>query len=314
VIGSCALGFAGRGPGRAHRRVSYRVARSCCVWHERVAALVPLARERLVPRTDLPAALDGVTATSARSAWAVGSYCTITCAVQNTLILHWNGTRWLKVPSPDPSARLNSLDGVSATWELWNGSSWQQLPVPPGMSAGLMDWWVRARLRMALLARKSGLGGRGHGRARGCGQFAMAWHQRGERSARPKRSDPRNVRGRLAGMTSKSELIPRRRALSWYLGIVGGSAITAAVAALAGGMPVTAAAASAPASGGSWSWPRELSAPRDFAGGGEFTALSCASRSDCTAVGIYQDRSGRQRFFAITERRGVWGKGLGIAE
>jgi len=84
-------------------------------------------------------------------------------------------------------------------------------------------------------------------------------------------------------------------------------------AALAGGMPVTAAAASAPASGGGWRWPRELSAPRDSAGGAEFTALSCASRSDCTAVGTYQDRSGRYRFFAITERRDVWGKGLGIA-
>src|SRR5258708_16743915 len=114
-------------------------------------------------------------------------------------------------------------------------------------------------------------------------------------------------------MISNGELIPRRRALSRYLVILGGTAIAAAVAALAGGTPVTAAAASAPASGGSWTWPRELPAPRDSAGGGSFSALSCTSRSDCTAVGIYQDRSGRQRLFAITERRGAWGKPLGIA-
>ncbi len=78
-------------------------------------------------------------------------------------------------------------------------------------------------------------------------------------------------------------------------------------------MLVTAAAASAVASGGSWSRPRELPGPPDSTGGGSFTALSCASRSDCTAVGIYHVRSGRYRFFAVTDRRGVWGKALGIA-
>jgi hypothetical protein len=114
-------------------------------------------------------------------------------------------------------------------------------------------------------------------------------------------------------MISSCALRSRRGALTWYLAVAGGTAITAAVAALAGGMPVAAAVASVPASGGGWSWPRELSQPRDSAGAGYFTALSCASRSDCTAAGIYGDRSGGDRVFAITERRGVWGKALGIA-
>jgi len=114
-------------------------------------------------------------------------------------------------------------------------------------------------------------------------------------------------------MISDGGLIPRRHALSRYLGILGGTAITAAAVALAGGMPVMAAAATAAASGG-WSRPRELPAPRDLAEIAAFNALSCASRSDCTAVGWYQDQSsGRIRDFAATERRGVWGKALSIA-
>jgi hypothetical protein len=108
-------------------------------------------------------------------------------------------------------------------------------------------------------------------------------------------------------MISNCALIPRRQALSRYLVIILGTAITAAVAALASVIPVTAAAASAPASGGSWSWPRELSAPRYFGGFESFSALSCASRWDCTAVGT---SSGPD--FAITERRGAWGKALGL--
>lgn len=112
-------------------------------------------------------------------------------------------------------------------------------------------------------------------------------------------------------MISNRELISRRRARSWFLGLAGGTAIIAAFAALAGGLPVTAAAASAPASGASWSRPRDLSVPGvPF---GAMTALSCASRSDCTVVGFYKPRSGRDRLVAIRERRGAWGKGLGIA-
>ena len=114
-------------------------------------------------------------------------------------------------------------------------------------------------------------------------------------------------------MISNCELRPRRQALSRRVGIPGGAAVTAAVAALAGGMLVTAAAASAATSGGGWSRPRALAVLPGFAGGDHSTALSCASRSACTAVGIYQIRSGRHRFFAVTERRGVWGKAVRIA-
>jgi hypothetical protein len=110
-------------------------------------------------------------------------------------------------------------------------------------------------------------------------------------------------------MFSSCDPVSRRRALFRYLGIAGGTA----VAVLAGAMPVTAAAASTATPGGGWSWPRELPAPPGFAAGGDVTALSCASRSDCTAAGNYEDPPEGNMFFAVTERRGVWGKGVGIA-
>ena len=41
--------------------------------------------------------LSGVTATSASNAWAVGA---ITADPGQTLIERWNGTAWMRVPSP----------------------------------------------------------------------------------------------------------------------------------------------------------------------------------------------------------------------
>ncbi len=60
--------------------------------------------------------LDGVAATSAGNAWAVG---TVTPArgLTSTLTVHWDGTAWAQVTSPDlggPGSE-NSLDGVAAS-------------------------------------------------------------------------------------------------------------------------------------------------------------------------------------------------------
>jgi hypothetical protein len=58
-------------------------------------------------------ALGGVSATSPTDAWAVGDQCP-TCNNSTTLILHWNGTRWSLVPSPNPGPKLNVLNAVAA--------------------------------------------------------------------------------------------------------------------------------------------------------------------------------------------------------
>ncbi len=87
----------------------------------------------------------GVTALSANDVWAVGDFSNGTQGqiVEETLTLHWNGSRWSVVSSPSPSTMGNGLDSVTAlsandvwavgyTWtssennliEHWNGSRW----------------------------------------------------------------------------------------------------------------------------------------------------------------------------------------------
>ncbi len=92
--------------------------------------------------------LYGVAATSATNAWAVGYYNNGTAT--QTLIEHWDGTTWAKVPSPNPSSTNNFLIGVTATsatsaWAVgdysngiayqtliarWNGTAWTRVPGP----------------------------------------------------------------------------------------------------------------------------------------------------------------------------------------
>src|ERR1022692_2004479 len=109
-------------------------------------------------------------------------------------------------------------------------------------------------------------------------------------------------------MISNGGRSPRRHTLTRYRGI-GATAITAAAVALAGGMPVLAAAVTAPAAAaGGWSGPHVLQGPRGLMEDAAFSALSCTSGSDCTAVGSFLGRSGPERDFAVTERRGVWGR------
>jgi hypothetical protein len=89
--------------------------------------------------------LNGVAATSASNAWAVGYYETSSLNSES-LILHWNGTAWAQVPSPNPSAQYTVLNAVAATsasnaWAVgstlsspvilrWDGTRWQQMPTP----------------------------------------------------------------------------------------------------------------------------------------------------------------------------------------
>src|SRR5712692_5517563 len=57
--------------------------------------------------------LYGVTAVSATNVWAVGYY-VHTTGVTQTLIEHWNGSRWSVVKSPSPASMNNELFSVAA--------------------------------------------------------------------------------------------------------------------------------------------------------------------------------------------------------
>jgi hypothetical protein len=94
--------------------------------------------------------LSGVSAVSPSDIWAVGTYFTSTAV--RTLVLHWNGTAWSHVASPNPGSYDNDLTAVDAIsaddiWAVgdynngsagpdqtlilhWNGASWTQVPSP----------------------------------------------------------------------------------------------------------------------------------------------------------------------------------------
>jgi hypothetical protein len=113
-----------------------------------------------------PNVLDGVAALSASSAWAVGEY--FNGASNQTLIVHWNGTRWRRVPSPNPGgpAQFNALYSVAALsarniWAVgtydqgitshtlivhWNGLRWRRVLSPdPGSRARLLGVAILSR-------------------------------------------------------------------------------------------------------------------------------------------------------------------------
>jgi hypothetical protein len=96
--------------------------------------------------------LRGVTAIANNNAWAVGTY-RDSNGDGKTLTLHWNGTNWQQVTSPNPNSFRNGLNAVTAVsasdiWAVgytsdgtgykslalrWNGTSWQAVSSPsPG--------------------------------------------------------------------------------------------------------------------------------------------------------------------------------------
>jgi hypothetical protein len=94
--------------------------------------------------------LYGVSATSATNAWAVGNR-NAGYYDDQTLIFHWNGEKWTRVPSPYyADSTDNNLFGVDATsttnaWAVgkapalhWNGKKWTEVPSPSnGTPAGV---------------------------------------------------------------------------------------------------------------------------------------------------------------------------------
>jgi hypothetical protein len=105
--------------------------------------------------------LTGVSGDSASDVWAVGYYQSSSLA-EATLVLHWNGTAWTQVTSPDPADYYDILQSVSAVsptdaWAVgydgalsgsasqslvlqWNGSTWSQVTSPdPGATYNELD-------------------------------------------------------------------------------------------------------------------------------------------------------------------------------
>jgi hypothetical protein len=131
------------------------------------------------PSPGASASLTAVTAVSASDVWAVGwTAATGGNGPHQTLVLHWDGTRWSRAASPSPpraSSELTAVSAISAAsaWAVgnvrgtqssrtlilrWNGARWRRVPSPsPGNSVlyGVSD--VSARDALAVGTGGSGL-------------------------------------------------------------------------------------------------------------------------------------------------------------
>jgi hypothetical protein len=96
--------------------------------------------------------LNAVAAVARDDIWAVGVANDTAGGSIQTLIVHWNGQQWSRVPSPNPSSTQSELYGVTAlaandVWAVgryhlideqslvlhWDGSTWSVVPAPsPG--------------------------------------------------------------------------------------------------------------------------------------------------------------------------------------
>jgi hypothetical protein len=120
---------------------------------------------RMSHRDPPGASFAGIDARSADDVWVVGTkfgaeYAPNTVG-NDTLIEHWNGTRWSVLPSPNATRRGNWLNGVAAlstsnVWATgysedatggpktmtlhWDGAAWAIVPSPNSGSAGSVLW------------------------------------------------------------------------------------------------------------------------------------------------------------------------------
>jgi hypothetical protein len=109
-------------------------------------------------RTPKPGAVHTFTSIAARSGnnvWAVGYTQPRRDAPKQTLIAHWNGTRWKRVPSPDPGGAagdfLNSvaLNPDAGAWAVGaRGVLADGKPASPQQTQGLILHWTAGRWRV----------------------------------------------------------------------------------------------------------------------------------------------------------------------
>jgi hypothetical protein len=69
-----------------------------------------------IPTPGSASELDAISAISTSDVWAVGDYTPTNTGIAQTLVLHWNGSSWRRVPSPNTgdAFAINQLVGVKA--------------------------------------------------------------------------------------------------------------------------------------------------------------------------------------------------------
>jgi hypothetical protein len=148
--------------------------------------------------------LYGVAAIAPNDVWAVGYAVSLSTPYQ-TVTLHWNGSAWQIVPSPNLTrpGSYNALNAVVAissnnVWAVggaptdlgvdgrallmhWNGSAWQLFPEPPEV----INWYTTSRF---------GVTARASNDVWAVGQFS-AWHWNGSTWSVPSGFSGQNLLG-----------------------------------------------------------------------------------------------------------------------
>jgi hypothetical protein len=167
--------------------------------------------------------LSAVSARSSTDVWAVGNYnpSSASRGQRETLILHWDGSRWSQVPSPSPGPRKSFLSGVTATsrndaWAVgnfhpairsasadtlalhWDGTTWSQVPSP---SPGGTRWDGLAAVA-ATSSRHAWAVGAFRGSTKGRQTLNERWN--GTQWTQVFSPNPGPTRNHLAGVTATS--------------------------------------------------------------------------------------------------------------
>src|SRR3954451_18396058 len=83
-------------------------------WDGTALSAVPTNLGSGAPGEIVPGELHGVSADAATDAWAVGNTSPPRTHMVQSLVLRWDGNRWARVPSPNPSSLANDLKAVQA--------------------------------------------------------------------------------------------------------------------------------------------------------------------------------------------------------
>ncbi len=116
------------------------------------------------PNVDHFTTLTSIIAISSHTIWAVGHASSAPNATQHTLIVHYDGSSWQVISSPNIGSASSQLSGITAVaannvWavgsygdsktgtaqtltEQWNGSTWRLIKSPNVTAASAQDIWA----------------------------------------------------------------------------------------------------------------------------------------------------------------------------
>jgi hypothetical protein len=222
--------------------------------------------------------LNGVRAVSASDVWAVGS-----AGGGAALILHWDGSGWKRVPSPDPgSGASDDLLGVAATAHNDAWAVGERFVFPPATAAG-----------------RASAAGRGPVPPPGAGFPGAAWHP-----ARAAASGDTTLIMHWNGSAWQRVPSPRLAAMGTLMSVAASSAGNAwAVGSAPSSQGDTTTTLTLHWNGSAWS---QVPTPGPSASGSALAGVAVTSASNAWAVGFVNSDTGGQQALLLHWNGSGW--------